>query len=307
MKKLLIAIALLVIIVLGGCNKAKQAETAGDAAMNKITVLAPQTPSALPLYLALKDNPQFSLDFFLNHSQANAKFLRGDAKILLTGISIADSFSKQGVDFQLISAQVDNLSHLVSNKPIASLQDIRDKTIVFPFADSPMEQLFSAIAAKNNLTKDIDYSVTYLPLSTSLQMLQQGSDLLVWQPEPFASIAQNRYNMQVSLSLNDLYAKAFPDSHPAQVILLVRDLDIKNIATINYLTKVYIDSLQTHPELMLKKLGADFPNSQDYTVETLRRTSYYYQDGATLQEAINQLFQITNKENNLADTVLELN
>lgn len=305
-KRIITAVTLIILLTLCGCNKQKAQDSSDNIAMEKITVLVPQTPSSLPLYLALKDNPIFSLEFFLNHSQANAKFLRGDAKILLTGISVADSFSKQGVDFQLINAQVDNLSHLISNQQISSLQDISGKTIVFPFADSPMEQIFTAIAEKQNLFKDKDYSVRYLPFNTSLQMLQQGSDLLVWQPEPFATMAQNRYKLNVSLSLNDLTTAAFPDLHPAQVVLIVRNLDIKSIASINYLTKCYIDTLQTSPEKMLEQIGSDYPNSQDYTVETLQRTSYYYQDGVILQDAINQLFQITNKENHLADTVLEL-
>jgi len=307
MKRSLYIILIALVIVLVGCNKESQNNEINSVNIEKINVLLPQTPSSLPLYLALKDNPIFTLDFFLNHSQANAKFLRGDAQLLLTGISIANNFSSQGVDFDLISSQVDNLTHLVSNQEINSLSEIKGQTMVFPFADSPMELIFTAIAEKNNLFKDIDYTIRYLPFNTSLQLLQQDSELLVWLPEPFVSIAENKFNLQVSLSLNQLYYDNFTNNSAVQVVLLSKDLDIKNVASINYLTKLYIDSLNTNPEKMLLHLSADYPNSSSYTTTTIKRTSYSYKDGNDLKNAIANLYTLIKKENYLATRILELN
>lgn len=307
MKKSLLIIAIILLVFISGCKKeAKEQELSGNES-RVINVLLPQTPSSLPLYLALKDNPGFTLDFFLNHSQANAKFLRGDANLLLTGVSVANNFSSQGVEFDLISSQVDNLTHLVSNQEIGELSDIKGKTIVFPFADSPMELLFFAIAEKNNLVKDKDFTIKYLPFDTSMQLLRQGSDFLVWLPEPFASIAENKFKLKVSLSLDQLYQENFADNSAVQVLLISKDLDVKNIAIINYLTKLYADSLTTSPEKMLPQIADDYPNSSDYTIQTLTRTSYNYQDGAKLKSSIEELYKLIKKENYLAKRVLELN
>lgn len=307
MKKSLFSLLIALIIVISACNNETQKEEMSSDSKNQINVLLPQTPSSLPLYLALKDNPLFSLDFFLNHSQANAKFLRGDAKLLLTGTSVANNFSNQGVEFDLISSQVDNLTHLASNQVIKSLADIKGQTIVFPFANSPMELLFYALAEKNNLFKDKDYSIRYMPFDTSLQLLQQESDLLVWLPEPFASIAENKFNLNISLSLDQLYQANFPGNKAAQVVLISKDLDLKNIASISYLTKLYIDSLRTNPERMLLQIGEDYPNSSNYTSTTIKRTSYNYQDGESLKLAIENLYNLIKKENYLAKRILELN
>ncbi len=307
MKKFLNIVFLVLLILFVGCQKKSVDKDVVSEAVPKINILLPQPPSSLPLYLALKDNPGFSLDFFLNHSQANAKFLRGDAKLLLTGISVANSFSKQGVEFDLLSSQIDNLTHLVSNREINSLSDIRGQTIVFPFADSPMELLFLAIAEKNELVKDTDYFVRYLPFASSLQLLQQDSELLVWLPEPFASIAENKFKLKVSLSLNQLYEDNFKTTSAVQVLLISKDLDMKNIASINYLTKLYSDSLRTNPELMLTRIGADYPNRGEYTLNTLKRTAFNYQDGESLKNSIENLYKLIKKENNLAERILELN
>jgi len=306
MRKLLIILIIILTLLAVGCKQ--ESKTEGKSmGLGQFTVLLPQTPSSLPVYLALKDNPMFSIEFFLNHSQANAKFLRGDANLLLTGITVANSFSDQGVEFNLISSQVDNLTHLVSNKDINKIEDIRKQTLVFPFANSPMELLFTAIAEKNNLYKDKDYSVRYNTFDTSLQLLHQGSDFLVWLPEPFASIAENKFNLKVSLSLNQLFRENLADFNATQVVLLSKDLDIKNIAGINYLTKVYIDSLQTEPERFIANLPQDFPNRGAYTAKTIARTSYSYLDGKNLSNSIDNLYKLINRKNCLAERILDLN
>lgn len=307
MKKTMFILLVVLLITIAACHNEGKREEVNTKEVKKINVLLPQTPSSLPIYLALKNNPGFSLDFYLNHSQANAKFLRGDANLLLTGISVANSFSKQGVDFQLISSQVNNLTHLVSNQQINSISDIKNQTIVFPFANSPMELIFNAVAEKNNLSKDSDYSVRYLSFDTSLQLLQQGSELLVWLPEPFASIAENKFKLKVSLSLNQLYIDNFTNSDATQVLLLSKDIDIKNIAGINYLSKLYIDSLSRSPDKMLLQIGKDYPNSSEYTIRTLNRTSYSYLDGEPLKNSIDSLFKLIKEENYLAKRILELN
>ncbi len=306
MKKVLKLIIIVSVILLVACTKEKS-EDIKTAEINKVTVLLPQTPSSLPLYFALKDTPLFEVELFLNHSQANAKFLRGDAKLLLTGISVANSFSKQGVDFDLLSSQVDNLTHLVSNDQISTLTDIKDKTIVFPFADSPMEILFTKIAEKKQLIKDHDYQVQYMPFSTSLQLLQQGSDILVWLPEPFASLAESKFNLKINLSLDKLFRDNLADLNACQVVLLARDLDLRSMGAINYLAEVYIDSLKSQAEKFIARLPQDFPNRQAYNLNTIRRTSYNFNQGEDLATAIDSLYKLLDKENHLAERILELN
>lgn len=305
MKKFIYLLLIIFAFINLGCKEESQSSASESG--NIINVLLPQTPSSLPVYLALRDNPQFAIDFFINHSQANAKFLRGDAQLLLTGISVANSFSNQGLDFDLMSSQVNNLTHLISTKEIKNLSEIKNQTIVFPFADSPMELLFTAIAEKNNLEKGQDYSVQYKSFDTSLQLLQQGSNLLVWVPEPFASLAESKFQLKIGLSLDQLFKDNLGDFNASQVVLLSKDLDIKDVAGINYLTKVYIDSLRSDPGKFLSYLPQDFPNRQAYTQETITRTSYFYLDGKNLSKSITNLYTLINRKNYLAERILDLN
>jgi hypothetical protein len=107
--------------------------------------------------------------------------------------------------------------------------------------------------------------------------------------------------------LNELYQENFTESGAVQVVLLSKDLDIKNMASINYLTKLYIDSLNTSPEKMLLHLRKDYPNSDSYTPTTLRRTAYNFQEGKSLKLAIENLYNLIKKENYLATRILEFN
>ncbi len=306
MKRFFCVLALIMIILLTACGKDIEKE-GQQTKQSKINVLLPQTPSSLPLYFALKDNPIFQVELFLNHSQANAKFLNGQAKLLLTGISVANSFSQQGVDFDILNSQVDNLTHLVGHDLITNFSQIKGRKIIFPFADSPMEVLFTEIAKQHNLVKNQDYTIEYMPFTTSLQVLQQGQDLLVWLPEPFVSLAEDKFNLKVGLSLDKEFRSQLADINACQVLLLARDLDLRTQGAIHYLSKVYIDSLKKQPEKFINRLPQDFPNRQAYNLRTLKRTSYNFTHGADLKSTTDSLFKLLNKENNLAERILELN
>lgn len=306
MQKRIFILLLAISLFICGCMKKKEAAN-NQVEEKRIRVLLPQTPSSLPLYFALKDNTMFEIEFYLNHSLANAKFIRGDAELLLTGLTVANSFSKEGLDFHLLSSQVDNLTHLVANDSLVSIEEIKGRTLIFPFADSPMEIVFTKIAEKHDLIQGKDYLVQYYPFTTSLQLLQEGSDFLVWLPEPFVTIAESKFKKKVSLSLNQLFTENITQINACQVLLLARNLDLRSEGVVNYLSKIYVDSLTWQAEKFINRLPENFPNRDAYHLQTIKRSSYNFLAGKELESSLDSLFKILKKDNYLAERILELN
>jgi hypothetical protein len=296
-KILKILLITLTIILIVACGKKTNENTITK-------VLVPKTPSGIPVYLAVKDNPQYEVEFFLNHSQANAKFLRGDAQLLLTGVSVANSFAKQDLDFDVVCSVVDNLTFLVGNRAITDIELIKGETIIFPFADSPMEQLFTAIAKSYKLEAGKDYQVKYLPVTSSVELLKQGSDELVFLPEPFVTVATTKLGLKLGLSLNNYYQHVFKDAHASQVLLLSRDISKDKTSALSKEIESNILKLQ-QGQLDLDVLTS-YPNIMKFSLDTFRRTSYHYSQNKELQSNLDILHKNISKENNLAKHILEL-
>ncbi len=296
MKKLYFLILLIVLICLG-C--AKKEESSG---VKKI--LIPKTPSGIATYLAVKDNPAYQVEFYLNHSKANAKFLSNKADYLVTGVSVANNFAKQATDFKLVCSLVDNLTYLVSNHEIDSIEDIAGKTIYFPFKNAPMEVMFTAIANKHNLQASRDYNVKYLAIQSSVQLLKQGNQGIVFLPEPFATIATKANDLNINLSLDELYRSAFPDNHACQVVLLTHDKDMKKVkeltANIEAKTKAIINN-----QINMQDLN-EYPNFEKFSAQTIQRTIYHFSSGNYLNSNLDTMFKNIAKDNKLADYILEL-
>ena len=298
MQKIKLILMMLTLILLVSCATEKR---------ENYKVLVPKTPSGIPVYLALKDKDNFEVEFFLNHSKANAKFLRGDVDMLLTGVTIANSFAKQDVEFDIMCSVVDNLTYIVGNEQINRVEDLRGKTLVFPFADSPMESMFIVCAETLGLKKDIDFKVKYMQFNLSIEKLKTGAELLVFLPEPFVSIATDKFDLKLGLGLEDIYQSCFPNSNSAQVILLSKGLDSTVLNEINSDIDKTIKYINGNGGKVIETIKGEYPNSEKFTLKTLERTKYNFLSGTELKKAINSFYKNIGKESQIEEHILELN
>lgn len=303
MKLRMISLFLLAIIVLISCDKQAKEQVKSNS-KEITTILVPKTPSGIPYYLAAKNSAKFDVEFFMNHSSANARFLRNDVSLMLMGVSVANSFAKQNVDFQVVNSTVDNLTYMVSKDLIVDLQDIKGKTLIFPFKDAPMEQLFTAIAKKKDLRLNRDYKVKYLPISSSMHLIQQKSDYIIFLPEPFLTKAIYTFKAKFITSLDELYKKEFANNHASQVVLMGRNVSKDILNELNDLVSVYCDSLVSNPDLMMSRIE-DYPNYENYHKKSLERTTYHFQSGKTLKKSINNLYKNIKKDLYFEKNILE--
>ncbi|MGL1931945.1 MAG: hypothetical protein OCC45_09310 [Desulfotalea sp.] len=195
-----------------------------------IQILVPGTPSSLPILLAADETPGVDAKVVYNLGQAHASFLRGDANMVLTGLSVGIKFFDQGRDIKIISSYVSGLSSLVASKEKSeanktwTFADFKGETIYLPFPGSPMEEMTRFFLAKENLHADKDINFSYGDFQSSIQSLRLGKRNLMVLPEPFVSIAGENGGLAV-IDYYQLWHKyTGRDGYP-QVALIIKNKD----------------------------------------------------------------------------------
>ena len=163
-------------------------------AEDRLTILAPQATAALPfLRLAEKELPaavQVACELFLNHPQAMARVLRGDADLLVTGTSTGWENYLAGGPLVLVNTGVWAVSSLVGApgaRPLSSLTELAGKKLALPFPGSPLDFQTRHILAHQGLNPDRDLQILYLAFGQSVPLLLKGQVDAAALPEPLAT------------------------------------------------------------------------------------------------------------------------
>lgn len=280
MKKLIL---IFIIVALFACNKTNK----------KNIVLAPATPSSIPLILAVNNINNLEIELFTNHAQAHAKFLRGDANYIATGFTVGLNFSKQNKKVTCINSWVDDLAFLVSKtKNVNNIKQLKGKDIYLPFKGSPIEKTFDAIAQANNLNPNTDFKKHYLPFSSMLQLLNQGEIQNCIMPEPFVSKSlQNKTNFQ-GFSLQQEFKNAFNSSFAPQIALFSKNTNIKQISKINSELVKAINFTNNNPKKAIEKTKNYFMLNPELLNSALNRTKFSSKSGKILKNQIENYLKI---------------
>ena len=142
MKKIMV---LLCTLLITGCSIAPaQPET--------FTIYAPVSTSSIPVILAAQSMPEANLVLYTDQSQANAEFIRGDADLMVSGLSVGADMRKNGVPVQVVNSFVSGLSYMVTyGQPINSLAELDGKSVYMPFEGSPIDQVMNYLVTANGL------------------------------------------------------------------------------------------------------------------------------------------------------------
>ncbi|HUV07904.1 MAG TPA: hypothetical protein VMX75_09260, partial [Spirochaetia bacterium] len=108
-----------------------------------ITVLVPGSTSSMPLLLMGETDPiggvDLKIEVFINHAQALARLIRGEAELLFSGTSQGWENYLSGGPLVHINTGVWGISYLIGrDESIRSVSDLRGKKIALPFPGSPL-------------------------------------------------------------------------------------------------------------------------------------------------------------------------
>lgn len=267
-------------------------------AQSQDQVYFPATPASIPLILALEKIPELKAHSYVNHSQANALFIRGDAPLLLTGLAVGRKLYEQGVPLSIMSSHIAGFSYLVSAKglaPLTSFKDLAGKKLWLPFPGSPLEEVCAYFAQQDGMKLGEDIAVGYTRFDATVQLLKSGKIQYAVLPEPFVSLAEKKGAIDVQLSLTDLwneYTKS--DTGYPQVVLLARqDWLEKNPEVAKKLIEAFAQSVQyvrEKPQLAAAKTKVFFTFPEDIVLQALSRINFLMLYGEELKMSVRDYY-----------------
>lgn len=266
----------------------------------EITVLAPATPSSIPVIIAAR-HQDWKVKIFHNHSRAHSLFLNGKAEILITGLSVGKKFYEQNIPIKILNSYVSGLSYLVSSADtINSFKELKSKTIYLPFKGSPLEEITRFFATREKLNWGPDIQPKYAPFTSSVNMLLNNKINYAALPEPHVSkLIQTNSDIQVSLSYYDLWNYYTPeeDGYP-QVAAFIKSDHQPNFSFLknfNQALEKGIDFTQNYPDSSIDIAGSQFKFPSHILKASLTRTRLNLYSKNKLKKEIHSYYQILGK------------
>ncbi|MCD5416612.1 ABC transporter substrate-binding protein [Candidatus Bipolaricaulota bacterium] len=191
----LMIVILVLGVAMGGAADAGAADTEG-APLERITLVAPPGPLAIPMVYLVVNNRLSAIaeeiDFSLwkNPGQLRAIVAGNQADFLTLPSNAAAMFYNKGLGVQLLDISVWNiLSVISSDDTIASFSELVGKGIVIPFQGSMPDLLFRYIAQQQGLDPAVDFELQYAANPRlAAQLLLKGRVQHAVLPEPLATI-----------------------------------------------------------------------------------------------------------------------
>jgi len=257
----------------------------------EVVILAPATPASIPIILAVDNMPGVRLKIFHSHPQAHAIFLRNEAQILSTGISVGVSFFRQKIPVKIINSHVSGLSFLVTTRPIRDFRDLVGEKIWLPFPGSPLEEVSRFFAQSEGLVWKKDILVGYSIFESSVKLLHRQKINAVVLPEPFVSLVENDPNLFVGLEYAELWEKytKSPDTCPQVGTFVNAGWAEKNQAFIGEFNRrvgMAIELSRLDPGLAVERAEKVLHFPPGILKKSLGRTRFHLLTGLELKKSI---------------------
>jgi NitT/TauT family transport system substrate-binding protein len=174
-----------------------------------IRIYVPRSLSSVPI-LELDgtniEGKRIKTEIYTDHILAMASFLKGEADILTTGFTHGMLHYSQNKGIVHLATVVWGISSLVSgDRSLCDISNCDGKSILVPFAGSPLELQLKAMLRREKCGKHI--SIAYAPIQQAVALFIAGKAILVCVPEPFASHLVIRHNAQRVFSFAEKWAE----------------------------------------------------------------------------------------------------
>lgn len=155
-------------------------------AAKPLQVLAPSTVSTIPfLELEQRFPDRYQVEFFTDHPQALARFLKGEVDLLATGFSVGYTRQLNAGGLVLLATPVWGVSSLMTKDPLSSFQELAGGTVYAPFEGSPIDIYLRKAIEMEGLSGKVQ--IEYAPFPQAAALLSQGKTEAAVLVEPIAS------------------------------------------------------------------------------------------------------------------------
>lgn len=201
---------------------------ADSPAAATLKILVPQSTSSLPFLLLAEQQPlkgvEIRVETFLNHAQALALLLRGEADLLFTGTSQGWENRLDGSPLVMLDTGVWGVSSLVGrDASIRSFSELKGKRLALPFPGAPLDFQTRAILAHAGLDPDKDLTISYGAFPQSVPLLLAGKLDAAALPEPLATNVVKTKGLARLVRYADAWQAVTGDARSPQVSLFAAE------------------------------------------------------------------------------------
>jgi ABC-type nitrate/sulfonate/bicarbonate transport system substrate-binding protein len=226
------------------------------------------------------EKQKIKIEFFDDHIMTMAEFVSGKIPVLMTGFSQGLAYYRTNNDIVMISNPVWGVSLLVTNdRALTNLAAFEGKTILVPFAKSPLDVQLKSILKKSGMLDKIQ--VDYSPVQQQIPLLLSGKVAGISIPEPLASkLIYERKSYKVFSFAEEWATLNGNEPRTPQVSIFVK----KEFAARN---KIFFKALN---KLLVKKIKFVIDNNEEVADKF---TGFFSLDPVILKSSLkNVIFEI---------------
>lgn len=264
-----------------------------------LKILVPRTVSALPV-LSLADTylggRKVMVEVFDDHALAMAALVTGKTDILMTGFSTGLNRWSSSSDVVHAATPVWGVSSLVALDPsLKSLGDLEGKTILVPFAGSPLEIQLKVLLDHTGMTGKV--KIDYAPIPQQVPLLLQKKVDAISVPEPLVTRLKTQNGAFQVFTFAQAWSQVTGgEPRSPQVSLFVRKKEGVGRAVLEDLNKALASSLaalKIHPEAAAAKYGAILQVPAPLILGGLSNTLFDLPSGEVQKSLIEGYLRIT--------------
>jgi len=176
-----------------------------------VRILVPKSTASAPFLLMEEKNGangiSVEIEFFVNHPQALARLLRGEADLLFTGTSTGWENRRNGGPLVMINTGVWGVSSLMTaRESIGDFSDLRGKRVALPFPGSPLDFQTRSILRETGIGES-EVEISFSPFSQTVPKLLAGKIDAAPLPEPLATSMELKKGLIRVIKYQDAWAR----------------------------------------------------------------------------------------------------
>ena len=269
-KIIALALALIMLFAFAACTGASNNETTAPSSTEstteyngeKIKIAANKGPTGMGM-IDLMDNSKYEITIISDPTQVVPMLSTGEVDIATCPLSLAANlYKKTNGGIKMLGVNTLGVLYVVSNGvEIASLSDLKGKTVYATGQGSTPEYILNHILKANSLENDI--KVEYLSEHSELAAKVISGDVkIAVLPEPFVSVVTTKNTSVKSvLSLTDEWKKVNPDTELAMGCVVARkDFIEKNPDAVKQFisdNKQSVENVNLNPSAECEKIAAE--------------------------------------------------
>lgn len=282
-------------LFLSGCTE--------GASTDEIVISVPDGAPALAVYKMLDEKGKIGgydvkINIVSGTEEIATQITSGESDVCVMPTNLASKLYNKGVDVKLASVNVFGVLYMIGSQPIASLNDLLGKVIVYTGAGGTPELTLQIIFDKNNI--EYVQSETAVEGKVAITAVTAGSDAIksvklgkadyAVLGEPVVTQANKNLGTSVVLDLQQEWAKIIGENSYTQAgVVLSKSVYDKNVFVRGLMEQLSLNSeylLNNYEGVKetLKNSGSAL--SVDFTQETVERLNIGHKTAVDAKEGL---------------------